>query len=102
MKLLESINSLSSNNLSCLKSINKAIQDRLFWLEMREPDSDGSVYDSWEEKYDEFEEIAEKSSELLENINNDNYDIEISINELKEMICDFQLIYGGLSRIKIV
>lgn len=101
MKLLEAVENVSLDDLSSFTSINEAIQDRLMWLEWKEPESDGSVYETWEEKYDEWSEIAELSEDILENMDDKEYDLEENIDNLKEMVDDFQIMYGGLSRLKI-
>lgn len=103
MKFLDAIATLScgAKCINKLESINDTIQDRLFWLEMREPESEGSVYDTWEEKFDEFTEIAELSQEILENIENEKFNMKENIEELQSLVDNFQIMYGGLSRLKI-
>lgn len=98
MNLLEAIRNITKNNII---QINQCIQSRLYWLEMREPESDGTVYEQWEEKYDEWTEIAEKSEEIIGNLENNDYELQEAFDELTEMIEDFQLMHKGLSRLKI-
>ena len=68
--------------------INKRIQ----FEELREPDSNGMVYDNWLDRLTELEEIADVLDES---------ETEEKFFEALEMIEDFHYLYGGLSRIKV-
>lgn len=93
-KMLEAVDDLSFRNLYLLSPIRDAIEERISWLEDREPESDGAVHDEWEEKIDALDEILEE----IDNVENAVNDL---LDDIKELISDYQLTYGGLSRLKI-
>lgn len=104
MKLLYAISELSPMTISkYIENIDMSIQERLFWLEIREPESYGMTHDVWEEKYDEFSSIAELSEEIKNSVSEDMSYVEYEelVSDLQMQIEDFQFTYGGLSRLTI-
>lgn len=104
LNFFKAVQELSINNLTYMEQINEIIQDRLIWLEEREPDSDGAAYDKWAEKYDDWDDIVDLSERIYETSKGDSDWLclklfENNINKLKEFIEDYQLNYGGLSRL---
>lgn len=99
MKLLDAIKNLRVDNLGYLKNIRIALEMRLDWLSFREPESDGMVHDEWSEKYDDLEEIFDLAEELEEE--KDEEKMKDLIEEIQELTVTYQLIHGGLSRLKI-
>jgi protein subunit release factor A len=80
------------------EAVRDTIETRLWWMDAREPESDGIKHENWEEKYDALSEILDKAEELMEIINTDK--AEELAKELQNDIYDFQEEYGGLSRLK--
>lgn len=103
MKLLEAVEMLSVDNINekIIHAICDCIQDRLFWLELREPESDGLVYETWEEKYEELSDILEIAENVRDEYKNKSDNLEDSIDDLQSQIDEYQLLYGGLSRLKV-
>lgn len=87
MYLIKDLDAITENDLDDVETV---LCERLDFLCDREPESYGMIRDNWEEKVDELEDIIA----LFD-------DDERNLNEIKERIQDYQLIYGGLSRIKI-
>ena len=77
-----------------VEPVVQCLEERLLWLEVREPTSDGIVYEVWETKYDELDEIV---SELYNLMDKKERNLEKVIN----MIENYQAIHGGLSRLKM-
>ena len=69
MKLLEAINDLSVSNLTKLNDIQFTLEMRLDWLNDREPESCGMVYDEWQEKVDDLQEILDYIDSINKSIN---------------------------------
>lgn len=90
-KLLKMVEELSAENMDLLYEIQSSIEARLDFLDDREPESDGEVHDTWEEKRDGIEELKDQIEEDIETI-------EEMVNDLKEKFNDYQTTYGGLSR----
>lgn len=95
MKLLDAIRNYEEIDNERFLLIKKCINDRISWMEMREPEYDGSVYEAWEEKYDELQEIYENIEEYMENHDDD------VLMDIVDGIQNYQAIYGGLSRLTI-
>lgn len=99
MKLLDAVKSINVNDKDMIEDILFCLTERLEWLEEREPESDGIVYDDWSEKHDEWDEIVEVAERLTESENErEKKDLA---NDLKERIESFQLVYKGISRLRI-
>ena len=84
--LIKDINRITVVDVPDLK---QCLLERLDFEYGREPDSEGQRYDDWSDRVYELEEMTD----LLEDENN--------LSEVIEMIKDFQLIYGGLSRLQL-
>lgn len=101
MKLLSAVE-LVKEDYSLIDEIVDCIQNRICWYEDREPESDGEVYDAWDEKKSEFEDCLEPFESAQDLINNDPEANKEEIDEYLEegcnLIFDFQATYGGLSR----
>ena len=97
--LLKSLNLINFANESEIASVKSAMEERLDFLSDREPESDGSVHDLWDEKYSAIEEIIDYLDEY-ESAENDE-EREEAWDSAKEAIEDYHITYGGLSRIKI-
>lgn len=101
MKLLEATKELSINDLSLVNKIHDAIESRLFWLEEREPEYDGMVYETWAEKYEEWQDIFDISTELNSDNEKSQEKIIELIEDLQTQVENFQIVYGGLSKLRI-
>ena len=99
MKLLDAIKEINVCNLSRIESIRCALEERIDWLNDREPESCGSVYDAWSEKVDELQDILDNIEELIEETDVDKK--KELIEEIQSDIDMYQLMHGGLSRLKI-
>lgn len=101
MKLLNAVE-LVKEDYSLIDEIVDCIQNRISWYEDREPESDGEVYDAWDEKKSEFEDCLEPFESAQDLINDDPNANKDEIDEYLEEGCnsifDFQATYGGLSR----
>ena len=106
MNLLNTLDQLSINNISngIIKAIYVCLTGRLSWLEFREPESEGMVYSDWEDKCERIQEAIDQTEDILDELKSDNYDVDYMqecIDNLKDIIFDYQLWYKGLSRLKI-
>ena len=99
MKLLDAITQLSVNNLSNLGAIQTALEMRMDWLNDREPESSGIVYDTWSEKVDDLQEILDYIDNLKEST--DLTEQEELIADIQDLVNSYQIIHGGLSRLKL-
>ena len=104
LNFLKAIQELSINNTTYIKQINEIIQDRLIWLEEREPDNDSGNYNRWVKKYEDWDDIADLSEIIYDTLEGNGIwiclkQLEKNIDKLKEFIEDYQLNYGGLSRL---
>lgn len=97
MKLLYAIKTVDILNIELIQQIYECINERLIWLEFREPESDGIVHDNWEEKYDDLQDIKDN----LENWINEDSKNEKELEDIMESIQDYHYIYGGLSRLTV-
>jgi len=96
MKFLDVIKQLSIKNVNeFYDKIKKCVEKRIFWLEMREPESSGIVYETWEEKCEDLKEILEYIDDTKMPF--DSEDVE----ELKDLVASYQIQYGGLSKLLI-
>lgn len=95
--LLKTLNTISYNNVDDVASVKAAMEERLDFLDDREPESDGMVHDEWEEKHDLIEEIIES----LESYEEEANEMQEHWDAAVDMILEYQACYGGLSRIKI-
>lgn len=81
-------------SLTTLKAINVIIMKRIDWLECREPESEGIIYDEWEEKYEDLKNISDEIEELIN-------DFKERFDTISEEIEEYQLIHGGISKLKV-
>lgn len=99
MKLLKAIEEIRCNDKDIIEDIKICLEDRLEWLEDREPEYSGEVYDMWEDKCNDLQEILD----LFEDYD-DEEDMDEKANIIKDIcsqIKDYQYMYGGLSRLTI-
>lgn len=103
MKLLEAAKmDIKEVTYGVLYDIKDAIEDRLDWLDDREPDSDGQVHDDWEDKRDDLEDILEKLQELDDEDEHDGNEIvDSKWKRVLNSINRYQSWHRGLSRIII-
>ena len=103
MKLLEAARrDIKEVTYGMLYDIQSAIEDRLDWLDDREPESDGQVHDDWQDKRDDMEDILDKLQVLDDEDEHDRN--EIVDPKWKGVLDDieyYQFNHRGLSRIVI-
>ena len=97
MKLLHAIEVVTADDMKLIESIRDCISERVDWLNEREPESSGMVYDEWSEKESEMSYILDYLENLL---NEDKVDAD-ELNAAMLRIEDYQMSYGGLSRLKV-
>ncbi len=109
INLLAAEEILDCDNLDILEPMVETISDRLDWLCDREPEFEGEVYDTWEEKYSEWESILGEYTDCRDTIDSLDMDeedakeeIEEAIENVKGLLEDFQDTYGGISRLYIL
>lgn len=100
MKLLDAIKKIQSLSIEDWCLIQNCLENRRDWLEEREPESSGSVYDNWEMKFEEWCEICEMCEDIISQLN-DNVDMSDEIEEFADCILGFHYVYKGLSRLKL-
>lgn len=103
MKLLEAVRmDITKVTYGILYDIEVAIEDRLDWLDDREPESDGQVHDDWQDKRDDMEDILEKLQELDDEDEHDRNEIvDPKWKVVLDDIDSYHFWYKGLSRIII-
>ena len=113
MNFMKTIRALNYKNIteSLLLDFKKTLDNRLIWLQLREPESSGSVYETWEEKTSELEDcisIIEDTIRTLSENSLDNNSEEDLLNlrteladEIVETIELYNIMWGGLTRLKI-
>ena len=67
-------------------------EDRLDFENDREPESDGMVHDDWDDRVSDLEDIIDQLG---------NCDDKTDFKKAIESIEDFQMVHGGLSRLKV-
>lgn len=98
-KLLDAVNNMEGGNVLMVARVKSAFEDRLDWLNDREPESDGVVYDAWEEKVNDLEDIIDLLDEA-ESEDDENVRKAIISNIIADVKV-YQMIHGGLSRLKL-
>lgn len=91
LKTISSLNILEDDKdyiCSTLEKIFDAVSDRVDWLEDREPESDGEVYDSWSDKYDEMSELRDNIDEIVSDFQNYMDDEDLDSDESTDMLED--------------
>lgn len=99
MKLLYAIKNVETQHRALLERIHTALELRMDWLNDREPESNGMVYDDWSEKVDDLQEILDCVESLLEETDSDTQ-TEL-IEEIQSLTDTYQAIHGGLSRLTL-
>lgn len=92
--LLDAISEIRFDDWSLMEAIKTVIEERISWLEYREPEYDGAVHDEWDEKIDALNEILDEINDMKDSVND-------TLDNINDLISDYQMIYGGLSRLKI-
>lgn len=69
------------------QDLREELQDKLEILEDKEPDSDGVIYEKWEERKDDLEEVLDSFDTVIE-----------KIEQFKSKVLSHQIVYGGLKR----
>ena len=93
------IGQFNINNLELINKIQMLLEQRLDWLSDREPESSGLTYDLWSDKFNDLQEILDYIEELKEET--DTRKQKELLEEIKNRIDEYQLVYGGLSRLKV-
>lgn len=97
--LLKELYKINSNNESDIFAVRSVMEERLCFLEDREPEYDGEVHDLWEEKCDAIQEIIDSLEQYEEA---ENFEEKSDAwDAARDGIEDYQMTYGGLSRLKI-
>ena len=100
MKLLEATKQLDKFTIDLWYLLQICLEARRDWLEEREPESSGMTYDTWEAKYEDWNEICELCGEIISKLSI-NQDASDDIADLAEYILDYHYSYGGISRLRI-
>lgn len=99
IKLLDAAKQINIDNMKLINDIQITLEERLDWLSDREPESCGVVYDAWSDKVDDLQEIIDTIEEFKDTNNRDKQS-EL-IDEIQNNISMYQLMHGGLSRLKV-
>ncbi len=103
MKLLEAARmDINEVTYGILYDVQSAIEDRLDWLDDREPESDGQGHDNWQDKRDDMEDILDKL--LLLDDEDEHGRNEIVDPKWKDVLDDIDSYHSwhkGLSKIVI-
>lgn len=99
LSILSYVKFLKGKDLEEFQTVIESIQDRLDWLDDREPTSNGETYDNWQTKRDETETLLEDLQALYDDLEEDpeNYTQEV-VEEIQELINEYQKYTGGLKR----
>ena len=98
MKLLYAIKTITRYDETIAERVRQCLEDRLDWLEMREPEYDGSIHDEWEDKRDDLEDIIEQFNDFEDESPDGKEDIWRNI---RDDIHTYQILHGSLSRLTI-
>lgn len=106
INLLQALEELTLDNITIetIESIKLCLTDRLNWLEFREPECDGETYSNWEDKCERIQDAIDQSDDIIDELNGDRLNkeyIEECIENLRDIVFDYQFWYKGLSRLKI-
>lgn len=99
LSILSYVKFLKGKDLEEFQTVIESIQDRLDWLDDREPMSNGETYDNWQTKRDETETLLEYLQALYDDLEEDpeNFTQEV-VEEIQELINEYQKYTGGLKR----
>ena len=106
INLLQALEELTLDNVTIetIESIKLCLMDRLNWLEYREPGCDGETYSNWEDKCERIQDAIDQSDDIIDELKGDRLNkeyIEECIENLRDIVFDYQFWYKGLSRLKI-
>lgn len=104
MKLIQAIinNEWEKDIKDFVNRLYDCLNERISWMEEREPESDGAVHDTWQDKYDEILSIYEDLNDIIETYNDkEKIEIKESVSKICDQIYTYQCVYGGLSRLLI-
>lgn len=106
INLLQALEELTLDNITIetIESIKLCLTDRLNWLEFREPECDGETYSNWEDKCERIQDAIDQSDDIIDELKGDRLNkeyIEECIENLRDIVFDYQFWYKGLSRLKI-
>lgn len=97
--LLKTLPEIAANDEFMIMQVKSAMEDRLDFLEDREPEYDGEVHDLWDDKYSEISDIVDELEDY--ECSESAQEREALWNSIRSNIRSFQSMYGGLSRIKL-
>ncbi|MDO4757021.1 MAG: hypothetical protein Q4A54_11780 [Parabacteroides sp.] len=100
MKLLDMVKHPEWITVDNLYALKDCLDNRRDWLEEREPESSGLVYDEWEMRFEDWNELCEFCDEIIEMIDS-GQDYKEQIEYLADDILSFHYTYRGLSRLKV-
>ena len=86
------IKNLHSFTLKDKEDLIVCFEDRLDFENDREPESDGMIHDDWDERVSDLEDIIDQLGSCED---------EDDLKNIIEAIEDFQIVHGGLSRLKV-
>lgn len=102
MRLLEAANmDIKKVTYKNLYDVKYVVEDRLDWLEDREPESYGQTHDDWEDKYNDLQDILDELAELDDDEHNEDEKVEEKWRSVLDSIKRYQSYHGGLSRLHI-
>lgn len=103
MKLIQAIinREWEKNIKDFVNRLSDCLDERISWMEEREPESDGEVHNTWQDKYDELLSIYEELNEIIDADDNSKMEIKESVSKICDQIYTYQCVYGGLSRLLI-
>ena len=96
MKLLDAIKEIDTVDKA--QQIKDTLEERLEWLEDREPNSFGEIYDTWSDKCDGISDILDILDEMISDDLSPKEFAQKAKN-VSRQILSFQKMYGGLSRL---
>jgi len=100
MKLLDVAVQLDTITIDEWYLLQKCLDDRRDWLEEREPESCGMTHDSWEERYEDWNDLCELCEEIIL-LKKSDQDATEEMEDLCDNIYAFYYSYGGISRLKV-
>lgn len=101
LKQIKECNENKTFTYEALEDVYNILLERVDWLEEREPESDGVVYENWSDTYEALTEITDNIEELIYDIESEEEDLDISksVEEIFDSILQYQEEFGGLSRL---
>lgn len=99
MKLLEVVKNIENIDNDIIDNMIYCLEDRKDTVELQEPLSDGSIYDKWEEKMSDLEDIIE-DLKIVKELSSKKERNKI-LRRIRSSLNFHQVFYGGLKRLKI-